>query len=81
VDIDAGFAPCLVHQRMLKTGHGLIGLAPAGTQAGDLLVFCKDGKLPLMVRPSGRPRESKTWRLIGDGYVHGTIDSRLWAHV
>lgn len=58
---------------MIRTDQGLIGLAPAQTEPGDIIALCRGGKLPLILHPS---REG--WQLVGDAYIHGLVDGLLW---
>lgn len=61
------------YRRMIRSDSGLIGLAPPLTQPEDMIVLCKGGKLPLILRPRG-----SDWELIGDCYIHGIMDGKLW---
>ncbi|PCD41064.1 hypothetical protein AU210_003623 [Fusarium oxysporum f. sp. radicis-cucumerinum] len=66
-------ASLIVRRRVIGTDQGLIGLAPAQTLPGDIIVLCRGGKLPLILRPSG-----ERWQLVGDAYIHGLMDGLLW---
>ena len=73
-----GFPPQMVscnYRRMIRTQKGYIGLAPRYAQAGDWIVVCKGGKLPLVVRLGP---EGNYWQLIGESYVHGLMKGELW---
>ncbi|KAJ9656036.1 hypothetical protein H2201_008662 [Coniosporium apollinis] len=73
---DNTFARLATHwayRRLMRTDEGLIGLAPSLTQPGDVVALCQGGKLPLILR-----RKGKDWELIGDCYVHGLMDGKLW---
>lgn len=71
-----------VGRRVIKTDHGMLGLAPRHSQMGDSVVLCQGGKLPLVIRATFR-RDSdgkviKEWKLIGEIYLHGRMDGKLW---
>jgi hypothetical protein len=75
-----GILASLVGNRVvIKTAEGLIGLAPASyldVRAG-LIVLCKGAKMPIIIRPVGELGNC-IWEVVGDCYVHGLIDGRLW---
>jgi hypothetical protein len=62
------------HRRMIRTAGGFIGLAPRLAMEGDHIAICKGGKVPLVLRA----KDEKTWELIGDSYIHGVMDGRVW---
>ncbi|KAJ4167430.1 hypothetical protein NW754_011245 [Fusarium falciforme] len=66
-------ATLMPRRRVIRTDQGLIGLAPAQTEPGDIIALCRGGKLPLILRLS---REG--WQLVGDAYIHGLVDGLLW---
>jgi hypothetical protein len=74
-----------VGQRLMKTDHGLLGLVPRYAQMGDSLALCQGGRLPLVIRASFRKDDDgkviKEWKLIGDAYLHGRMDGKLWSQL
>jgi hypothetical protein len=65
----AGWSPPSADgRRMVVTNSGLLGLASAETQVGDLIALFHGGKVPLIVRMKGTQ-----YQLIGDCYVHGAM--------
>lgn len=64
---------CLEGRRIFRTQKGCIGLAPDHIQIGDRIGIFRGGNLSLVIRPS-----DDTWELIGDSYVHGTMDGALF---
>lgn len=60
-------------RRLCVTEQGLIGLAPKGAKAGDKVVLCKGGRVPLVVR-----EEDDRVVLVGDCYIHGIMKGELW---
>jgi hypothetical protein len=67
-------ATAMGHRRMIRTAAGFIGLAPRLAKEGDHIAICKGGKVPLVLRP----KDEKTWELIGDSYIHGVMDGWAW---
>lgn len=61
------------HRRMMKTGDGLLGLAPALACVGDRVVLMKGLRTPVVVRPRG-----DGWELVGDCYIHGMMQGELF---
>ncbi|KAI0544137.1 heterokaryon incompatibility protein-domain-containing protein [Xylaria curta] len=62
----------------VRTEKGYIGLAPATVRPGDLVILCKGGKKPLIVRPAFTEPNSKRLTLIGDTYMHGIMEGEAW---
>jgi hypothetical protein len=58
-----------------RTKGGYTGLGRPLAAAGDQIMLCKGGKLPLVLREVGGTRN---WELIGDSYVHGMTNGELW---
>ncbi|KAI0190289.1 heterokaryon incompatibility protein-domain-containing protein [Xylaria flabelliformis] len=63
---------------VVRTEKGYIGLAPATVRPGDVVILCKGGKKPLIVRPAYNERDSKRFTLIGDTYLHGIMEGEAW---
>ena len=53
---------------------GLIGLAPRNAQVGDTIAVLEGGQVPFIIRGPNGDGDSKTWRMVGDTYVHGIMD-------
>ncbi|KAL2045707.1 hypothetical protein N7G274_002138 [Stereocaulon virgatum] len=62
------------NRRLFRTEHHYIGLAGDAVQAGDLVVICRGGKLPLIARKD-KPESIK---LVGDCYVHGIMQGEAF---
>jgi len=62
---------------VIKTFKGLIGLAPR--MAGDGIIFLiKGAKFPILLKPSSEDPKNCTWEVVGDCYIHGLMDGKLW---
>ncbi|KAH6653958.1 HET domain protein [Truncatella angustata] len=53
------------NRKLYRTSTGYLGLGPAATKSGDIVVVLLGGHLPFILRPSGTD-----WLLIGETYVH-----------
>ncbi|KAI1754226.1 heterokaryon incompatibility protein-domain-containing protein [Xylaria castorea] len=63
---------------VIRTEKGCIGLAPVTVRPGDLVILCKGGKKPLIVRPSCNEPNSTRFTLVGDTYLHGIMEGEAW---
>ncbi|KAI0449282.1 heterokaryon incompatibility protein-domain-containing protein [Xylaria acuta] len=63
---------------VIRTAQGCIGLAPATVRPGDLVILCKGGKKPLIVRASYNEPNQKRFTLVGDAYLHGIMEGEAW---
>ncbi|KAI0481811.1 heterokaryon incompatibility protein-domain-containing protein [Xylaria cf. heliscus] len=62
----------------IRTSRGFMGLAPVTVQPGDLIILCKGGKKPLIVRPSYNEPDSQRFTFVGDAYLHGMMKGEAW---
>jgi hypothetical protein len=53
----------------VTTGDGYVGLAPTGTQVGDVVCVLLGSHLPLVLRPAG----DGTWEVVGTAFVMGLM--------
>jgi len=61
-------------RRFVRTRKGYIGLANGRVGCGDYVALLAGGKVPLVIRDSGKREGSeKFWELVGDAYVHGCM--------
>ncbi len=60
-------------RRMFRTKTGLIGIAPENAQCRDSVALLKGGALPFVLRA-----KDGDWELVGDCYVHGTMDGEAF---
>lgn len=58
-------------RKLIKTSKGYIGLASGATQLGDSIALYKGSRVPLLIRGE---KNSTSWRLVGDAYVHGIMN-------
>ncbi|RFU29649.1 hypothetical protein B7463_g6704, partial [Scytalidium lignicola] len=61
-------------RRLARTKKGHLALMVGGARPGDAIALFEGGKVPLVIRPTGQG----TWRLLGDGYVHGIMKGEAW---
>jgi len=52
-----------------STDSGYLGLAPQGSKAGDAVWIVQGGKVPFVLRPTGKG----SFRFVGEAYVHGRM--------
>ncbi len=71
-----GFHHYLVGRCFIKTNEGYIGLAPLGTQTGDIICIVLGCKFPVVLRPS-LEAENQTWELVGHCYIHGLMNGEM----
>lgn len=64
---------CVVNRRFMRTKGGYIGLVSDLASAGDSVGVFEGAKVPLVLRSKG-----SDWELIGDGYVHGIMDTEAF---
>ena len=62
------------NRRLIRTEKGYIGLAGMMVRKGDVIILCKGGKLPLVVRREN----NKSYKLIADCYVHGVMSGEAF---
>ena len=60
-------------RRMFRTKTGYIGIAPQNAECRDSIALLKGGALPFVLRAKGGD-----WELIGDCYVHGTMNGEAF---
>lgn len=68
-------AAVVYQRRLFKTEKGYIGLGGGVIEVGDSVGIFKGGKLPLLVRPSGK---NDKWLLVGVSYVHGIMNGEMF---
>jgi hypothetical protein len=61
----------LRHRILMFTEHGYIGVAPQGSQVGDIVVVVPGLNMPMILRER---TEDNTFEYIGLAYVHGIMD-------
>jgi hypothetical protein len=54
---------------LFATDSGYLGLAPQGSKAGDAVWIVQGGKVPFILRPTGKG----SFRFVGEAYVHGRM--------
>lgn len=60
--------------RIVRTDNrSLLGLAPADTKRGDVVVVLFGCSVPVILRQQ-RSAGGKFWKFIGEVYIHGIID-------
>jgi len=64
---------CTDMRRMIRTRDGYIGLAAPMVEHGDGVVLVKGGRMPLILRKTGR-----NLTLIGDCYIHGIMQGEAF---
>ncbi|KAK4100676.1 HET-domain-containing protein [Parathielavia hyrcaniae] len=52
---------------------GLVGLGPAATREGDVVVVLFGGVVPFVLRPAERADGRRGWRLVGECFVPGLM--------
>jgi hypothetical protein len=61
-------------RRVVCTRKGHLGLVVPGARVGDSIGIFQGGKTPLIMRATG----VGTWRILGDGYIHGIMNGEVW---
>jgi hypothetical protein len=61
-------------RRVARTRKGHLALVTPEARVGDAIGVFRGGKMPLVVRSTGKG----TWRVLGDGYVHGIMKGEIW---
>jgi hypothetical protein len=70
------FSDLLTHaknRRLARSKNGYLCLVPDTARIGDSISLCKGGTVPLILR-----RDSESWNLIGEAYVHGIMKGEKW---
>jgi hypothetical protein len=62
-----------VGRQIFRTKNGYMGLGPPIAAAGDKIVLCKGGRLPLVLRKKGA-----YWELMGDCFIYGMKNGEMW---
>lgn len=62
---------------IFQSDRGHLGLGPATMQSGDILCVFSGGKVPFILHPLNE----KDYRLVGECYIHGTMDGEATEHV
>jgi hypothetical protein len=68
------FSGALEGRSFIHTDGGYIGLAPTGTQIGDIVCILLGSHYPLVLRPAADANGRRTWLVVGACYVHGVMD-------
>lgn len=66
------FMQCM-NRRLIKTSSGYLGLASRHADARDAMALLAGSQAPFVLRKTG-----KYYKVVGDCYVHGTMDGELW---
>jgi hypothetical protein len=61
---------------LFVTDSGYFGLAPEGSKVGDAVWIVQGGKVPFVLRSTGR----KSFRFVGEAYVHGRMFGEMAEH-
>ena len=61
-------------RRLARTRKGKLALVTPDAQEGDAIGIIQGGKTPLIMRAN----TVGTWRVLGDGYVHGIMQGEVW---
>jgi hypothetical protein len=68
----------LLHGRCLFTASdGLFGLAPAGTQKGDVVCILLGCRFPVVLRPSDTSETPPTWQVVGICQAQGLMNGKV----
>lgn len=67
-------AALLKGRQLFVTRKKYIGLAPAMAERGDIVAVFGGSQSPFVLRPD---REKKTFRVVGEGYLHGFMEGEL----
>ena len=62
------------NRRLARTKNGHLALVPGDAQAGDPIVLCMGGRVPLCVRRG----DDAVSTLLGEAYVHALMDGRAF---
>jgi hypothetical protein len=57
------------NRRLIETRRGCLGISSMHAEIGDRVCILFGSSVPFVLRPSG-----KTWKIIGEAYVHGIMD-------
>ncbi|KAH7353158.1 hypothetical protein BKA66DRAFT_475792 [Pyrenochaeta sp. MPI-SDFR-AT-0127] len=63
----------IVGRCIFSTTDGHIGLAPAGTQAGDVVSVLLGCRYPVLLRPVSDSKEGPTWQVVGICHAKGLM--------
>lgn len=69
-EFQAAIDPCMAHQRLCKTGKGLLATAPPDTRIKDEIWVLLGSHVPIVLRPVS----TNTYEVIGPAYVHGVMN-------
>lgn len=67
----------LYGSRILVSKRGYVGLCHFNTAAGDTIFLPSGAHCPYTIRPVTHADGKKTWKLLGEAYVHGIMDGEL----
>jgi hypothetical protein len=69
-------------RKYFTTSNGYMGLGPNTLQSGDIVCIPYGCKVPHVVRvvPETNLPEEKSYRLVGECYVHGIMDGEAIEH-
>ncbi|KAF2653328.1 HET-domain-containing protein [Lophiostoma macrostomum CBS 122681] len=66
------FALC-ASRKIFQTEQGLFGLGPSSLQTGDIVAVIYGARVPIILHPT----EDRSWRVLGDSYVHGIMNGEI----
>ncbi|TPX18042.1 uncharacterized protein E0L32_011861 [Thyridium curvatum] len=66
------------YRRGVLLKSGLVGLAPASVEVGDVVVIFRGAKFPYVLRKCEKAEAQGRWRLVGEAYVHGIMYGELF---
>lgn len=67
------FTDQLIGRSFFSSTDNRIGLAPVGTQPGDVISVLLGCRYPVVLRPSGDWNTGRTWQVVGVCHVHGLM--------
>jgi hypothetical protein len=59
-------------RRLFRTARGYVGLSAGSVKAGDEMCVLFGSLVPIVLR-----REGRSWRVVGECYVHGIMDGEV----
>jgi hypothetical protein len=59
-----------INRRLIKTQQGYLGISSMEAKPGDRVCILFGSQVPVVLRADG-----ENWKVIGEAYVHGIMDS------
>jgi hypothetical protein len=61
------------HRSLIRTKKGYLGLMDGRSRVGDSIALFQGGSLPFVIR-----RHGSDWEMVGNGYLHGAMNGKLY---